>query len=71
MKQNAVIILFIIFSLVCEVSYGAVYNWTGAEDNNVFNELNWELDGSPGTNIPKIDHSTAVNSHEGSSFNGT
>ena len=38
-----------------------VYHWTGAADNDVFNELNWERDGSPGTNIPQIDPAVPVN----------
>lgn len=60
MIKNLMLSLFLLSMLTVPVC-ADVYNWTGAVDNDAFNESNWELDGSPGTNIPQIDPGVAIN----------
>ena len=60
MKTRSIVMIVLVAILGISVEAG-VYNWTGAADNDVFNELNWDLDGSPGTNIAQIDPAVAVN----------
>ena len=61
MMKKRVLVLVVIIAAMSMSVQADVYNWTGAADNDVFNELNWELDGSPGTNIEQIDPAIAVN----------
>jgi hypothetical protein len=43
----------VVMMLICVCAVNAdQYNWTGGTDTDFFNELNWDLDGSPGTNPP-------------------